>query len=61
MARVDSVLGALKFVVKLVPTTADEHVDADERGQPEHDDEAAAPITEAGERAQRHGRDLRAE
>ena len=55
VALVDSVFGALKFVVKFVPVADDEHVDADERERPERDDEAATPVTEAGEGAERHG------
>ena len=46
--------GALKFVVKFVPSHRRQHIDADERGQPEHHDQSAAAVTEASERAERH-------
>ena len=53
-ARVDSVFGALKFVEKFVPATEASTLTPIERREPEQHDQPPAPVTEAGERTERH-------
>ncbi len=58
-ARVDSVFGALKFVVKFVPVTDASTLTPTSAANHSNDDEAAAAVTEASERAERHRRQPR--